>query len=185
MSEARAASTASDRAGVKKVLQDRARALACKPKARQTDGATIEVVEFRLAKERYAVDRDFVREVCPLKELTPVPCTPPFMRGIVNVRGQMVPVIDLKKFFDLPESGITDMHMVMILHGADVEVGLLADAVVGVRSIPLASIQASLPTLIGIRAQYLKGVSDSHTVILDATRILTDPKIVVDEEVET
>ena len=185
MSEASAISTASDRAGVKKILQARARALACKPKASEADGATIEVVEFRLAQERYAIERDYVREVCPLKELTPVPCTPPFILGVVNVRGQMIPVIDVKKFFDLPETGITDMHVVLILHAADIEAGVLADAIVGARSIPLSSIQASLPTLTGIRAQYLKGVSSSHAVILDVTRILADPKINVNEEVET
>jgi purine-binding chemotaxis protein CheW len=185
MSEAKIQSTASDCAGVKKILQARARALACKPKSCQADGAAIEVIEFRLAKERYAVERDYVREVYPLKEMTPVPCTPAFMLGVVNVRGQMVPVIDIKKFFDLPETGITDMHRVIILHAADVEVGVLADADIGARSIPLTSIQASLPTLTGIRAQYLKGVSDPHTVILDAARILADPKIVVNEEVET
>ena len=146
---------------------------------------TLEVVEFRLALERYAIERGHVREVYPLKDLTPVPCTPPFVVGIINVRGQILPVIDLKKFFDLPDSGITDLHAVIIVHGSDVELGILADAIMGIRSIPFITIQPSLPTLTGIRATYLKGVTDDHAVILDVPRILADPRITVDEEVAT
>ena len=145
----------------------------------------MEVIEFRLAQERYAVEQQYVREVCPLRDLTPVPCTPRFMLGIVNVRGQILPVIDIKKFFDLPETGITDMHMVIIVHAGDIDIGILADVVVGMRSIPRATLQASLPTLTGIRAQYLKGVSEQQTVVLDVPLLLSDPKIVVNEEVET
>jgi purine-binding chemotaxis protein CheW len=169
---------------VKEILKARARALARRPNDAAV-GDVLEVIEFRLAHERYAVERQFVREVCPLRELTPLPCTPAFMLGIVNVRGQVLPVIDIKRFFDLPETGITDLHMIVIVHAGEFEVGLLADAVVGMRTIPSLTLQTSLPTLTGIRAQYLKGVSDQHTVILDAMRILTDPRIVVDEEVAT
>jgi purine-binding chemotaxis protein CheW len=125
-----------------------------------------------------------VREVVSLKEPTPLPCTPPFVRGIVNIRGQIVPVINIKKFFDLPESGIVDVHMIIIVHSQGVELGIEADAVTGVRAIALGSIQPSLPTLTGIRAHYLKGITDEHVVILDAPRVLSDPKLIVDEEVQ-
>jgi purine-binding chemotaxis protein CheW len=56
---------------------------------------------------------------------------------------------------------------------------------VGVRSIPVDSLQVSLPTLTGIRADYLKGVTAERLVVLDLERILTDPKIIVNEEVES
>lgn len=49
---------------------------------------------------------EYVREIYPLKEFTPIPCTPPFVLGIINVRGQILSVIDIKKFFDLPEKGL-------------------------------------------------------------------------------
>ena len=145
----------------------------------------LEVLEFRLAQERYAIETRYVREVYPLKDLTPLPSTPPFVLGIVNVRGRILPVLDLKKFFDLPEQGLTDLHRIILVRGNDLELGLLADVIVGVRSIPVDSLQPSLPTLTGIRADYLKGVTAERLVVLDLDRILTDPKIIVHEEVES
>ena len=168
----------------REILKTRARALARPRDRQQTSGETFDVVEFRLAQERYAIERAHVREVYPLKELTPLPCTPNFILGIINVRGQILPVLEVKKFFDLPETGITDMHMVIIVHSEGVELGILADAISGVRSIAISDLQPSLPTLTGIRSQYLKGITDQRVVILDVPKILADPKIVVDEEVE-
>jgi len=104
--------------------------------------------------------------------------------GIVNVRGRITPVIDIKKFFDLPDKGLTDLHRVILVRGNGLELGLLADAIAGVRSILVDSLQPSLPTLTGIRGTYLKGVTAERLVVLDLARILADPKIMVHEEVE-
>jgi purine-binding chemotaxis protein CheW len=104
--------------------------------------------------------------------------------GIVNVRGHILPVLDFKKFFDLPEQGLTDLHRIIFVRGHDLELGLLADVIVGVRSIPEESLQPSLPTLTGIRSEYLKGVTAERLVVLDLDRILTDQKIIVHQEVE-
>jgi purine-binding chemotaxis protein CheW len=101
------------------------------------------------------------------------------------VRGQILPVIDIKKFFDLPEHGITDLHKVIIVHHEEMDLGVLADVIFGVRAIPLNALQPSLPTLTGIREEYLKGVTAERLVVLDVTRILADPRIIVQEEVET
>src|SRR4051794_13858537 len=92
------------------ILQARARALARRPEEAPAAGEMLEILEFTLASERYAVENRYVLEVAPLKELTPLPCTPPFVRGIVNVRGRILPVFDLKMFFDLPQKGISDLH---------------------------------------------------------------------------
>jgi purine-binding chemotaxis protein CheW len=169
----------------REILKARARALA-RPAKRDEDGQgeILNIIEFRLAQERYAVEQKYVREVHPLRELTPLPCTPGFVLGMINIRGQILPVIDVKKFFDLPEAGITDLHMVIIIHTEEMELGILADAVTGVRSVPQSLCQPSLPTLTGIRAKYLKGVTDQHVVILDVPSILNDPKTIVNEEVE-
>ena len=166
------------------ILRARARALA-RPPEDAPAAALLDVLEFRLAQERYALETRYVREVCPLKDLTPLPCTPPFVLGIVNVRGRIVPVLDPKKFFDLPEQGLTDLHRIIVVEGSEVEFGLLADATVGVRSIPADTLQPSLPTLTGIRSEYLKGVTAERLVVLDVGRILADPKIIVHEEVDT
>jgi purine-binding chemotaxis protein CheW len=144
----------------------------------------LELLEFRLASERYALETRHVQDVHPLRELTPLPCTPPFILGIVNVRGRVLPVLDLKKFFDLPERGLTDLHRMILVRGNGLELGLLADVIVGIRSVSADSLQPSLPTLCGIRADYLKGIGEDRLVVLDFDRILSDPKIIVHEEVE-
>ncbi len=166
------------------ILRIRARALACPPAPAPAADTMLDVLEFRLAQERYAVETRFVREVYPLKDLTPLPGTPPFVAGIVNVRGRILPVVDLKKFFDLPENGLTDLHCLIQVREDDLELGLLADVVVGVRAIPTGTLQASLPTLTGIRGDFLKGVTDECLVVLDLARLLADPAIMVHEEVE-
>lgn len=144
----------------------------------------IDLLVFRLGQEFYAVESQFVGEVHPLKELTPLPCTPPFVAGIVNVRGRIVPVVDLKKLLDLPEKGLTDLHCIILVRGEGFEIGLLADVVVGVRSIAAETLQPSLGTLTGVRSEFLKGVTAERLVVLDLSRILSDPRIIVHEEVE-
>jgi purine-binding chemotaxis protein CheW len=166
-----------------KILRQRAQALAQVPPAPAAD-TVLELLEFGLASERYAIERRYVQEVQSLRDLTPLPCTPPFMLGIVNVRGRIVPVLDLKKFFELPERGLTDLHRTIIVRGHDLEIGLLADVITGISAVPAESLQPSLPTLTGIRADYLKGIIDGRLVVLAVERILSDPKIIVHEEVE-
>lgn len=166
-----------------RILRVRAQALARAAEAAEASGEHIEVLEFSLAQEGYAVEIQHVRDVYPLEQLTPLPCTPAFVLGIVNLRGEILSVIDIKKFFDLPEKGLTNLNKVIVLESAAMRFGILADAIVGARRIPVASIQKSLPTLTGIREQYLKGVTPDRTTILDAEALLTDPTIVIQEQV--
>lgn len=173
---------APDAEEAKRILKARAKALARETgKAEAADA--LELVEFLLAHERYAVESRYVREVYPLESLTPLPCTPAFVLGIVNIRGEILSVIDIKKFFDLPEKGLTDLNKVIVLQSEDMLFGILADAVLGVRRIPVAEIQSSLPTLTGIREKYLKGVTPERAVVLDAEKLLTDETIIVQEQV--
>lgn len=172
--------TAADTAAI---LRARARALARASDADQVEAEGLEVVEFGLAHERYAVEAVHVREVHPLHDLAPLPCTPPFVRGLVNIRGQLLAVIDLKRFFELPEPGITDLHSVLLIDAGGMQFGLLADFIVGTRTVPPAGLQAALPTLTEIRADYLKGITPERLVILDAARLAADPRILVHEEV--
>lgn len=166
----------------RRVLKARARALAREPEQAQA-ADSLELVEFLLAHETYAVESRFVREVYPLENLTPLPCTPAFVLGIVNLRGEILSVIDIKKFFDLPEKGLTDLNKVIVLQSDGMVFGILADVILGVRRVPLSEIQPSLPTLTGIREKYLKGVTGERTVVLDAEKLLTDEKIIVQEQV--
>jgi len=167
------------------VLRARAALLARPPKESATGDGSLELLEFQLTQERYAIETRFVREVQPLRNLTPLPSTPPFVLGIANVRGRIVPVFDLKKFFALPEAGLTDLHRIILVSGRDLELGVLADVSVGVTTLPLNRLHLPMPTLTGIGADYLKGVTAERLIVLDMDRILADPRILVNEEVSS
>lgn len=163
----------------RKILRHRAKELAKRPEIEEDTGSCLEIVEFQLAHERYGIEAGYIREVWPLKDYTPLPFTPPFIMGIINVRGQILSLMDIKKFFDLPDKGLTDLNKVIILHDNEMELGILADMIIGVQSVPLKNIQLRLATLSGINASYLKGITKDRLVILDSKKILSDKKIIV------
>jgi purine-binding chemotaxis protein CheW len=167
----------------KTILAKRAQKLAQKEKAQELR-ERVEIVEFRLADERYAVECMYVREVYPLRDLTPIPGTPAFVMGIVSVRGEIISVVDLKKFFELPEKGLTDLTRVIILYNNEMQFGVLAEEVMGTISLPARDIHPPLPTLTGVRADYLKGVAKNRLIVLDAVKLLSDKKMIVNQEVE-
>jgi purine-binding chemotaxis protein CheW len=162
------------------ILQARARLLAQERKGdKGLPQSPLEVVEFLLASEHYGIELRYIREIHALSEFTPLPGTPAFVLGLTNVRGQILSVIDIKKLFDLPEKGLTDLNKVIVVRTHQMELGILADAVLGVRAIALNEFRTSLPTLTGIRAEYLKGITKDPLVVLDMDKILSDEKIVV------
>jgi purine-binding chemotaxis protein CheW len=168
----------------RKILRHRARLLAASSKAEATaQGSPIEIVEFVLGPERYGIESSLIREIHPLNEFTPLPCTPAFVLGLVNVRGQILSIIDIKKLFDLPEKGLTDLNKIIIVHAHSVELGILADTILGTRSIAPEELHPALPTLTGIRADYLQGITKDSLVVLDVGKILADERILVDEMV--
>lgn len=167
---------------IKRILRERAAALARREeKSTVADG--IETVEFLLAREHYALESAYVREVYPLKDFTPLPGVPAFVLGLLNVRGRIISIIDLKKFFDMPDRGISDLNKVIIVHDRTMEFGILADATVGVRTVSAGDLTRPLQTLSGIREEFLKGVTGDRLIVLDGARILADPHLVVHEEV--
>jgi purine-binding chemotaxis protein CheW len=166
-----------------KILKERARKLAAPVKTEESKEENLEVVEFLLSQEKYGFESQYIREVYPLENFTPIPCTPAFVLGVINIRGQILSIIDMGRFFDLPRKGITDLNKVIILRSDDMEFGILADEISGVRMIPVSEIQQSLPTLTGIRAEYLKGVTNDRVTLLDAKKILTDKNLIVYQEV--
>jgi purine-binding chemotaxis protein CheW len=165
-----------------KILKTRAREFARETPAKAGAETWIEVVEFILAGERYGIEPAFIRDVFPLKTVTPVPFTPPFVVGITNIRGEVLSVIDLKRFFDLPDGGLTGLPKIIVLESKSMTFGILADTVNGTRSVPLDSIQPALPTLNDVRGKYLKGVTNDRMAILDGKSILCDETIVVNQQ---
>jgi purine-binding chemotaxis protein CheW len=166
------------------ILRNRAEELATVHSEEGIDENAVEVLEFILANEHYAVESIYIREVYPMREFTQIPGTPPFVLGLINIRGQILSVIDIRRFFDLPVKGLSDLNRVMVIQTPKMEMGVLADRIIGVRRVSQDTLQPSLPTLTGIRAEYLRGISRDGLVVLDVQKMVADPKLAVNEEVE-
>ena len=165
------------------ILRERARMLAIEATTEDAGDERIEIVEFMLSGEWYGIESHYIREVYPLKEFTSVPCTPAFVLGVINIRGQVVSIVDIGRFFELPRQGVTELNRVIVLNSGALEFGILADDILGMRRVSMQDVQESLPTLTGIRAEYLKGVTPDRVTVLDAGKILADKKLIVHEEV--
>jgi purine-binding chemotaxis protein CheW len=168
---------------VRTLLKIRAVALAAEPELKTETLVKTEIIRFLLSEEYYGIDSAFVREVYPLKDFTPLPGVPSFILGIVNVRGKIISVIDLKKFFNLPEKGIGELNKVIILHNELMEFGVLADEVIGKEELDLEELLPVPSTITGIGIKYLKGVTKERLIILSAENLLADKDIVVNEKV--
>lgn len=166
---------------VKKILKERAQLLSSEPEKQDLEGKCIDVLEFRLAYENYAVEISWVQEVQPLKSFVSLTGMPSFVMGIVNVRGQVYSLVDIKRFFELPDKGLSDLNKVIIIKNDDIEFGILVDSITGVKSVAVEELQPSLPTLTGTRQQYLMGVTPDQLIVLDAEKILTDKDLIVND----
>ncbi len=164
-----------------RILEARARA-AAKPAVKPDDAVRLEILAFALAGETYGVETCYIREVCALKDLTTVPCTPPFVAGVMNLRGRILAIIDLRKFFELPAKGLTELNRIIVLREGDDEFGLLADSIERIRSVAVPDRQAGLPTLTGRRERFFKGVTDEMLTVLDGARLLADADLKVNEQ---
>lgn len=163
------------------ILKSRARALAKEPEESGAGRRFLDIVEFRLAAENYGAESKYIREIYPLRDFTPVPGTPSFVLGLANVRGQILSVIDLKKFFNLPGIGLGELNKIIVVRNETMEFGILADTITGARKIPLEDILESPPTISGIGAQYLKGITKERLCVLDLENILSDTRMIVDQ----
>jgi purine-binding chemotaxis protein CheW len=166
-----------------RILKARAADLALEPEESCAQEESIEIVEFLLANERYAIESAYISEVCSLKSLTPIPCTPAFVLGVISLHGTILSVIDLRIFFDLPVNGLSDLSKVIVLHDGSMQFGILTNAIVDARRILSTTLLPSLPTLTGVRAEYLMGITQERLVVLDGGKILADRSIVVHENV--
>jgi purine-binding chemotaxis protein CheW len=164
------------------VLKKRAELLAQLAAPKDEESVTVQVLEFTLGSERYAVDTSSVREVYPLKEITAVPGAPPFILGVIGVRGRICSVVDLGHVFGLPSRELGPDAMAIVLSSRTMEFAILADEVAGMREISTAALQTSLPTLTGARQKFLRGVTPERVAVLDAQRLLADGGLVVREE---
>lgn len=141
----------------------------------------IEIIEFALADEMFAIESQYVREVFHMKTITPLPGVPEFIMGIINVRGQIVTVNNLKKFFNLPEKGLGELNKLIILKNDKMEMGILADVIGGTRILSKDSLENSLNHLSEIGQKYLLGITKDHLIVLDGNNLLNDNRIRINQ----
>jgi purine-binding chemotaxis protein CheW len=155
------------------LLQTRARLLA-RPRTKRTDtdGAALQVVEFLVGTDHYALDAAVLREVTRMKEVTHIPGTPPHVVGVINVRGLMVALIDLQLLLGLPRDATAERDRVLIIHSQGKEAGILTDGTLGMRALPLDTIHPVPPMVTETRSAYLRGITGEQLVILDPDKIL-------------
>ncbi len=141
-----------------------------------------DAVVFQLAGETYALAVEFLQDVLPLHGITPVPCTPTFVAGIINVRGQIVSVLDLKALFNLPAAD-APAHNVLLLSNGEMRFGIAADYVAGVQQLPKSDLQPPPSTLEGFKGEYVTGVTSQMVIVLNAEKMLNDARLIVHETV--
>ncbi|TSK08142.1 MAG: purine-binding chemotaxis protein CheW [Geobacter sp.] len=165
------------------LLQERARVMSQKPAEDAGSVACVDCLEFTLSGEHYAIDLSFIAATLPLADFTPLFCTPPFVLGITSVRGKIISIVDLRRFFELPAAGLSDLNRVIVVSDGTMEFGVLADRVEGMRSLSLSELHPTPDTFTGMRGEFLAGVTTERLALLDMARILADPRLIVHEEV--
>lgn len=90
---------------------------------------TMQLVSFTLGKELYGIEITKVREIILIAEITRIPETPHFLKGLINLRSTVIPVIDLRARFGLPEGDLTDESRIMVLQACGKTIGIIVDAV--------------------------------------------------------
>lgn len=161
------------------ILLERAKNLAKPLEEEKVKDNLIEVLEFFMSGERYALPMNYVKEVTLLRHLTPLPGTPDFILGIMSIRGKVISVTDLRIFFDLPRKGISDYNKIIVLSGKKMEFAILADQVSGVSGMNLNDLSHPPDILKGAGKDFLSGVFPGPLILINADLLLTDKRLIV------
>ncbi|MHC5057575.1 MAG: chemotaxis protein CheW [Planctomycetota bacterium] len=142
----------------------------------ETTEHEVQVVTFTLGREEYAIDILQVQEIVMMTEITRMPRAPKFIEGIVNLRGQMIPIIDMRKRFDLAEAEHDSETRIIIVEIGGELVGMVVDGVREVIRLPDSAISPPPPMIQGISAEYLNGIGqigERLLIMLDLGKILS------------
>jgi purine-binding chemotaxis protein CheW len=159
------------------VLAERARALATQETAAAMATGE-ELLIFRLGDGGYSLPACAVREVQPLGDITPLPATPPFVVGLVNVRGRLLAALDIRPLLDSPPAAPRPGAFLLIVVANGMEVGLLADAVIEVRR-DTDALAPAPSTTAGRSVAWVRGVDRQLNLRLDPAALLADPRLIV------
>jgi len=118
----------------------------------------IQLVVFKLGREEYGVSILQVQEIKRITEITRVPHTPDYIKGVINLRGSVLPVIDLKKRLNLPQQESTEDARIIIVKVKEISVGMIVDAVSEVMTINEENIDTPNAVAGSVAANYLSGV---------------------------
>ena len=135
-----------------------------------------QLVVFDLASEAYGVDIGAVREIIRLQEITKVPRTPQFVEGVINLRGKVIPVIDLRKRFALQIAAETEDNRIVVVDIGGQDIGAVVDAVTEVLRITSDSIEPPASVITTDDSGYLLGIGkldDKLIILLDLQQVLS------------
>jgi purine-binding chemotaxis protein CheW len=139
-------------------------------------GETIQVVSFHLGTEEYGVDISQVQEIIRMVEITFVPRAPRFMEGVINLRGQLIPIIDLRTRFGMPRTEHTKSTRIVVTEIGSKKVGIIVDSVSEVLNIPMEQVEDAPDMIAGVGTEYIQGVGkvgDRLIILLDLTMVMS------------
>jgi purine-binding chemotaxis protein CheW len=128
-------------------------------------------------RERYGISVNDVLEVQALEHFTVVPKTPLFLSGVVQWRGAVLTLLDLGRLFGIPESGLADVHVHVVVEAADRRVGIVAHEIEDVYSVPRGSIATAPPLAANVPPEWIVGVHENERLLLNMESILQDPRL--------
>lgn len=138
------------------------------------------VIVFQLKNEEYAVSVDQVGSIERLEKITRVPQTAAFVKGVINLRGVVTPIIDLRVRFNIEETEFTDSTRIIIVYIDDMEVGLIVDAANDVIDIPQQAIEPPPEVVGSVDVDYIEGVAkldDRLLILLNLQKVLSNDEI--------
>ncbi len=143
--------------------------------AERTAGLAGKYLTFILADEEYGLEILKVREIIGVMEITAVPRTPQFVKGVINLRGKVIPVIDLRLKFDMEEAERTEETCIIVVDVDGVEMGIIVDKVSEVLDIPESDIEDSPAFGASVNTDFILGMGkadDKVTILLDIGKVL-------------
>jgi purine-binding chemotaxis protein CheW len=150
----------------------------------QHTGKTNQYLTFSLADEWYAIEVSMIKEVLEYQTITRVPKTPPSMKGVINVRGGVIPVVDMREKFELPVSEPTIDTCIIVLEvsvdGETIVIGTIADFVDEVLQILPENIEPSPKIGTGLDTDFIDGIGkmeERFIIILNTDRIFTAEEV--------
>ncbi|MEN3185354.1 MAG: chemotaxis protein CheW [Atribacterota bacterium] len=136
----------------------------------------LQLVAFQLGEESYGVDIAQVQEIIRMQPVTKVPGAPTFVEGVINLRGRVIPVLDLRKRFNLPARQDTKDTRIVVVEVPPHTVGMIVDAVDEVLRISDDKVEPPSPFIASIDTEYLRGVGKLEgklLILLDLSKVLS------------